>query len=285
MAMGDFVEAEEAEEAEERAAESEQAEASAPEASAAQESAPELLKCSICQRQFKAQSSLAQHQKATGHEPLTEEGAPEAEEEAHAAEEEAGEEAQAENYPLEINLHNFDKGVAEQVALFLHFILTGQDAELNPKRMLLPPAAVAKYWQHIADGKESIFDLLLTLVMDAYRNLLPDTEPQDQNLPPETFCPTLKSLIVLVKEGNLGKMEGEMASFIKMDPAFELGWALQRLIDSNEGSEMPEVVKDAKQLKKLLDKAAEVAASPREEASPNENLAVVKSSGGCCAIA
>ena len=171
------------------------------------------------------------------------------------------------------------------MALFLHFFLTGQDAELNPKRVLLPPAAVARYWQVIADGNEDIFNLQLTLVTDAYRLFLPDTEPQDQRLPPETLCPLLKTLIFLVKEGSLGKLEGEAAEYIKADPALQLGWAAQHLIDSKEGSEMTEVVKDAKQLKKLLDKAAEAAASSQEEQSPAESLAVVKSSGGCCVIA
>ena len=181
---------------------------------------------------------------------------------------------------MEINLHHYDKAVAEEAALLLHFLTTGQDAELNPKRVLLPPASVDKYWKAIADGNEDVFNLQLTLLSDSPLCFFADTEAQEQYLTTDVLCPVLKSLIFYARAGKLGALEGSVAAFVKEDIAGNLGSVLQQILAHSEMvSTMPEVAKNAKSLAKLLETLPAATFRTPESTTPPAPA------GGCCVIA
>ncbi len=221
-----------------------------------------------------AKKYTTKHGSAAARAKAAEDGSGESEEEG----EEEGEDEEVSNWPLEVDCRSYKRDIAEAALPLLHNMTTGLDTDLNPKRILLPPEFVSRTWAILKDGYEGVFDFQLTLAVDACMWFSEGQEVDDYTIAAaDAITTALASLLHYTRTGVLLQLEGDMAAYMKEDLSGTLSSRIKYGIidDKDLGAAMPEAVKHAKALVKLLDSGAVGGMVLREEP---------KSSGGCCTI-
>ncbi len=207
-------------------------------------------------------------------------------------EEESGAEKK---FPFELQLDFYDAAAVEQAMLFVHYVRTGQDKELNPKRPLFPTSfptpdgnvnPVTVFTELINESNEDIYDLQLTILADSWCYFDADEDADDRIITAEVLEPVSKSLLFYVTSSQWAsdRVQGDAHAFLKADS--KLNEFLEGILEEKAlCNAFTQFAKDLKLIQKKSSNAVIRDAEPLAKSVPAAQPASPAAEGGCCTIA
>ena len=188
-------------------------------------------------------------------------------------------------FPFELNLDNYVIAAVEQAMLFVHYVRTGLDKELSPKRPLFPASfptpdgnvnPVNVFTEFINESNEDIYDLQFTILADSWACFDADEDADDRIITAEVLEPVSKSLLYYVNSSQWAsdRVQGDAHTFLKADS--KLNEFLEGILEKKELCNA--YTQFAKDLKLIQKKSSNAVIRDAEPAAP-------AAEGGCCTIA